>query len=230
MPRAKVRPSRRARPRAPSRSGPWAPRATMLGDFAADFADDNPDADVEVTAIPWEAAHDKIANAIASGETPDVTLLGTTWMGEFAESGGIEPTPGGTGRRGRLLRGRLGLHRGRRHVVRRAVVRRDPRPLLPHRPGREGRLGRGAAELGRPEAVRQGPAGQGRRRVRHQPAGRRHGLVADLHAVRLVQRRDADQRGRHRVHDGLPGDDRGAGVLQLVLRRGSLLDRAARRR
>ena len=66
-----------------------------LGDFAAAFADDNPDADVEVTAIPWEAAHDKIANAIASGETPDVTLLGTTWMGEFAESGGIEPTPEG---------------------------------------------------------------------------------------------------------------------------------------
>ena len=67
----------------------------VLGDFAQTFADDNPDAEVDVTAIPWEAAHDKIANAIASGETPDVTLLGTTWMGEFAESGGIDPTPEG---------------------------------------------------------------------------------------------------------------------------------------
>ncbi len=64
-----------------------------LQDFAKGFNEDNPDAKVEVTAIPWEAAHDKIANAIASGETPDVTLVGTTWMGEFAESGGIDPTP-----------------------------------------------------------------------------------------------------------------------------------------
>jgi len=67
----------------------------ILGDFAQGFVEDNPDAKVEVTAIPWEAAHEKIANAIASGETPDVTLVGTTWMGEFAESGGIEPTPEG---------------------------------------------------------------------------------------------------------------------------------------
>ena len=64
-----------------------------LQDFAKGFSDDNPDAEVKVTAIPWEAAHDKIASAIASGETPDVTLVGTTWMGEFAESGGIDPTP-----------------------------------------------------------------------------------------------------------------------------------------
>lgn len=66
-----------------------------LGDFSAAFEQANPDADVTVTAVPWEAAHDKIANAIASGETPDVTLVGTTWMGEFAESGGIDPIPEG---------------------------------------------------------------------------------------------------------------------------------------
>ncbi|CAN5238131.1 extracellular solute-binding protein [soil metagenome] len=67
----------------------------MLGDFVADFSDANPDADVKVTAVPWEAAHDKIANAIAAGETPDVSLIGTTWMGEFAEAGGLDPTPDG---------------------------------------------------------------------------------------------------------------------------------------
>src|SRR5262245_24575544 len=64
-----------------------------LQDFSKAFSDANPDAEVEVTAIPWEAAHEKLANAIASGETPDVTLVGTTWMGEFAESGGIDPIP-----------------------------------------------------------------------------------------------------------------------------------------
>ena len=67
----------------------------VLGDFAAAFEDANPDATVDVTAIPWDAAHDKIANAIAAGETPDVTLVGTTWMGEFAQAGGIDPIPEG---------------------------------------------------------------------------------------------------------------------------------------
>jgi multiple sugar transport system substrate-binding protein len=67
----------------------------MLGDFVEDFRKENPDAEVNVTAVPWEAAHDKISTAIAGGETPDVSLIGTTWMGEFAEAGGLEPTPEG---------------------------------------------------------------------------------------------------------------------------------------
>lgn len=66
-----------------------------LGDFVAAFEKENPDAKVNVTAVPWEAAHDKIANAIAAGKTPDVSLIGTTWMGEFAEAGGLDPTPEG---------------------------------------------------------------------------------------------------------------------------------------
>jgi multiple sugar transport system substrate-binding protein len=66
-----------------------------LGDFVEEFEEANPDADVKVTAVPWEAAHDKISNAIAAGEGPDVSLIGTTWMGEFAEAGGLMPTPEG---------------------------------------------------------------------------------------------------------------------------------------
>ena len=65
----------------------------VLGDFSAAFEEANPEATVEVTAVPWESAHDKLAGAIASGETPDVSLIGTTWMGEFAEAGGLMPTP-----------------------------------------------------------------------------------------------------------------------------------------
>jgi len=65
----------------------------VLQEFSADFEEANPDATVEVTAVPWESAHDKLAGAIASGETPDVSLIGTTWMGEFAEAGGLMPTP-----------------------------------------------------------------------------------------------------------------------------------------
>ena len=91
-----------------------------LDAFADDFEAENPDADVKVTAVPWEAAHDKIADAIAAGETPDVSLIGTTWMGEFAERRRPRPDAGRPDRRGRLLPGRLGVHGGGRHVVRRA--------------------------------------------------------------------------------------------------------------
>jgi multiple sugar transport system substrate-binding protein len=64
-----------------------------LDKFAKAFVKENPDADIKVTAIPWDAAHDKIATAIAGGQTPDVTMVGTTWMGEFAATGALDPTP-----------------------------------------------------------------------------------------------------------------------------------------
>ncbi|QBR92253.1 sugar ABC transporter substrate-binding protein [Nocardioides euryhalodurans] len=65
----------------------------VLEDFSAAFEEANPEADVKVTAVPWESAYDKLSGAIASGETPDVSLVGTTWMGEFAQAGGLMPTP-----------------------------------------------------------------------------------------------------------------------------------------
>ena len=64
-----------------------------LGAFAEAFTQENPDVEVNVTAIPWDAAHDKIATAIAGGQTPDVSMIGTTWMGEFAATGALDPTP-----------------------------------------------------------------------------------------------------------------------------------------
>ncbi|GAA3656537.1 sugar ABC transporter substrate-binding protein [Microbacterium marinilacus] len=67
----------------------------VLGDLAAQFEEENPDVTIEVTAVPWESAHDRIATSIAGGETPDVTMLGTTWVGEFAATGAFEPTPEG---------------------------------------------------------------------------------------------------------------------------------------
>ncbi len=64
-----------------------------LGVLAESFMADNPDITVTVTPVPWDAAHDRIVNAIAGGEVPDVTMVGTTWMGEFAALGGLDPTP-----------------------------------------------------------------------------------------------------------------------------------------
>jgi multiple sugar transport system substrate-binding protein len=65
----------------------------LLPKLAAEFQKDNPDATVKVTAVPWDGAHDKIATAIAGRQTPDVSLIGTTWMGEFAGGGGLDPVP-----------------------------------------------------------------------------------------------------------------------------------------
>jgi len=64
-----------------------------LGVLADGFMEEYPDVQVEVTAVPWEAAHERLVTAMAGGEGPDVSLVGTTWMGEFATLGGLAETP-----------------------------------------------------------------------------------------------------------------------------------------
>ncbi len=66
---------------------------------------------------------------------PDVSLIGTTWMGEFAKLGGLEPTPDSIDP-AQFFEGAWETTDGRRRQLRRAVVRRDPARLLPHRPRR----------------------------------------------------------------------------------------------
>ncbi len=67
----------------------------VLDQLATKFEAENPDATINVTAVPWESAHDRLATSIAGGETPDISMLGTTWVGEFAATGALEPTPAG---------------------------------------------------------------------------------------------------------------------------------------
>ncbi len=56
----------------------------LLADFTKTFEKTHPDIKVEVTPIPWSSAHDKIQTAIAGGVTPDIAMMGTTWMSDFA--------------------------------------------------------------------------------------------------------------------------------------------------
>jgi multiple sugar transport system substrate-binding protein len=65
-----------------------------LPTLAKEFEAANPGVKVQVTAIPWDAAHDKFTTAITANKTPDVAMVGTTWMGEFAGMGALDPTPG----------------------------------------------------------------------------------------------------------------------------------------
>jgi multiple sugar transport system substrate-binding protein len=58
------------------------------------FEKANPNIKVQVTAIPWSVAHDKLVTAIAGRQTPDLSLMGTTWMGEFGKVGVLDQVPG----------------------------------------------------------------------------------------------------------------------------------------
>ncbi|MGH3389015.1 MAG: extracellular solute-binding protein [Actinomadura sp.] len=66
----------------------------QLGAFAKAFQAENPGVTVNVTPMGFDVAHDKIISAIAGGATPDISMIGTTWMGELAKTGAVEPTPG----------------------------------------------------------------------------------------------------------------------------------------
>ncbi|MFC7321690.1 sugar ABC transporter substrate-binding protein [Halobacillus campisalis] len=61
----------------------------MLKEFSEGFEEDHPELTVDVQAIPWDTAHDKLLTAVASGNGPDVVQLGTTWVPEFAEAGAL---------------------------------------------------------------------------------------------------------------------------------------------
>ncbi len=64
-----------------------------LPDLLKDFTVSHPGIKVNVTAVPWDSAHDKFANAITANTTPDIAMVGTTWMGEFAQLDALDPTP-----------------------------------------------------------------------------------------------------------------------------------------
>jgi len=65
--------------------------AEALPALVDEFEAANPGVTVEVTAIPWDAAHNKYQTAIAGGNPPDVAQMGTTWMGDFSDA--FDPTP-----------------------------------------------------------------------------------------------------------------------------------------
>ena len=55
---------------------------------AAAFNAAHPNIEVDGTLVDWGDAFTKITAALTSGVGPDVTQLGTTWVGAFSRSGG----------------------------------------------------------------------------------------------------------------------------------------------
>ncbi|MFG6196287.1 sugar ABC transporter substrate-binding protein [Nonomuraea sp. JJY05] len=65
----------------------------LLPKLAAQFGTANPGAKVEVTAVPWQDYAKKVQTAIASGDTPDATMVGAVDLAAFASTGGLDQVP-----------------------------------------------------------------------------------------------------------------------------------------
>ncbi len=61
----------------------------LLPQMTEKFKADNPNINVEVQALPWDSAHEKLLIAIASGDGPDIVQMGTSWIPEFADIGAL---------------------------------------------------------------------------------------------------------------------------------------------
>ena len=64
-----------------------------LSTLADGFMKEHPGVKVNVTPVDWGQAVAKLQTAIAGGQTPDVSQMGTDMMGQFAATGALEPVP-----------------------------------------------------------------------------------------------------------------------------------------
>ncbi|RYG15342.1 MAG: extracellular solute-binding protein, partial [Caulobacteraceae bacterium] len=67
--------------------------ATNVGQILPEFERLNPGIRVEVQALPWTAAHQKLLTAYAGASLPDVSQVGNTWVSEMTAIGAISPLP-----------------------------------------------------------------------------------------------------------------------------------------
>ena len=63
----------------------------VLSDLLPGFEKENPGIKVRVQQIPWTAAHEKLLTAYVGEATPDIAMLGNTWVPEFAAIDALEP-------------------------------------------------------------------------------------------------------------------------------------------
>jgi multiple sugar transport system substrate-binding protein len=55
------------------------------------FEREHPGVHVRVQQIPWSAAHEKLLTAFVGEATPDIAMLGNTWVPEFVALDALEP-------------------------------------------------------------------------------------------------------------------------------------------
>jgi multiple sugar transport system substrate-binding protein len=63
----------------------------VLSELMPAFERAHPDIHVEVQQIPWTAAHEKLLTAYVGEATPDIAMLGNTWVPEFVALNALVP-------------------------------------------------------------------------------------------------------------------------------------------
>lgn len=62
-----------------------------LADVAEAYQKAHSNITVKVTPVGWDVAHQKLVAAAAAGKLPDVMQMGSSYLGEFADMGALEP-------------------------------------------------------------------------------------------------------------------------------------------
>ena len=63
----------------------------VVSELIPEFEKANPGIRVQVQQIPWSAAHEKLLTAFVGNATPDIAMLGNTWVPEFVALDALEP-------------------------------------------------------------------------------------------------------------------------------------------
>ncbi len=58
---------------------------------AADFEKANPDIKINIEVVPWDSLLQRLTTDIAGGTPPDMSIIGTRWLLDFASQGVAEP-------------------------------------------------------------------------------------------------------------------------------------------
>ncbi|MFT4052163.1 MAG: extracellular solute-binding protein [Microbacterium sp.] len=66
-----------------------------LADFSEAFMEENPDATVTVTSIPWADVMTKYQTAVAAGTVPDAIMIGSSYLPAMVAAGGLAAVPDG---------------------------------------------------------------------------------------------------------------------------------------
>jgi len=63
----------------------------VVSELIPAFEREHPGIRVQVQQIPWSAAHEKLLTAYVGDATPDIAMLGNTWVPEFVALDALEP-------------------------------------------------------------------------------------------------------------------------------------------
>ena len=63
----------------------------VVSQLIPEFERAHPEIHVQVQQIPWSAAHEKLLTAFVGEATPDIAMLGNTWVPEFVALDALEP-------------------------------------------------------------------------------------------------------------------------------------------